>query len=69
MYDVVKKFTFSISSPDEFLLRISAESPYTLQWALLSPKIAPSHGGSGPHLICDSLSQSEPETQTASLSV
>jgi len=26
----------------------TAESPYTLQWATLSPKIAPSHGGSGP---------------------
>jgi len=24
-----------------------AESPYTLQWATLSPKIAPSHQGSG----------------------
>jgi len=24
------------------------ESPYTLQWATLSPKIAPYHGGSGP---------------------
>jgi len=27
---------------------LMAESPYTLQWALLSPKIAPTHGGSGP---------------------
>jgi len=26
----------------------TAESPYTLQWATLSPKIAPSHGGSEP---------------------
>jgi len=28
--------------------QLTAESPYTLQWAPLSPKIAPSHGGSGP---------------------
>jgi len=25
-----------------------AESPYTLHWAALAPKIAPSHGGYGP---------------------
>ena len=25
--------------------QLTAESPYTLQWATLSPKIAPSHGG------------------------
>ena len=28
--------------------QMTAECPYTLQWAPLSPKIAPSHGGSGP---------------------
>ena len=28
----------------------TAESPYTLQWATLSPQI--SYGGSGPHLTC-----------------
>jgi len=27
--------------------QLTAESPNTLQWAPLSPKIAPSHGGSG----------------------
>jgi len=30
--------------------QLTAESTYTLQWATLSPKIAPSHGRSGPHL-------------------
>jgi len=33
------------------------------------PKIVHFHGGSGPHLIYDSLGQSEPTTQTASPSV
>jgi len=33
------------------------------------PKIAPFHGGSGPYLLHDSLSQSKPTTQTASRSV
>jgi len=28
--------------------QVTAECPYTLQWTPLSPKIAPSHGGSGP---------------------
>jgi len=28
--------------------QLTAESPYTIQWANLSPKIALSHGGSGP---------------------
>jgi len=36
----------SISSATS--VQLTAESPYTLQWASLSPKIAPSHGGSGP---------------------
>jgi len=36
---------------------------YTLQWAALSPKIAPSHGGSGPH---GSLGPAESTTQAAS---
>jgi len=31
---------------------VTAECPYTLQWAPISP-IAPSHGGSGPHLTHD----------------
>jgi len=29
----------------------TVECPYTLHWAPLFPKIAPSHGGSWPHLI------------------
>jgi len=28
--------------------QVTAECPYTLQWVPLFPKIAPSHGGSGP---------------------
>ena len=43
--------------------------PYTLQCAPLSPKIAPSHGGIGPHVRHDSLDPSEPTDQMASLSV
>ena len=39
------------------------------QWATLSPKIAPSHGGSGHRLIYDSLGQSESTIQMASWSV
>jgi len=45
---------------------LTTERPYTLQWARLSSKIAPSHGGSGTHLIHDSLGTSKPITQTAS---
>jgi len=45
--------------------QLMAESPYTLQWATLSHKIAPSHVGSGPHLIHDSLGHSEIRIQTA----
>jgi len=37
-----------------------------LQCALLSPKIAHSHGGSAPHLTHESLGPSEPTIQTAS---
>ena len=40
-----------------------AEILYTLQWATLSPKIAHSHGGSGPHVTDDSLIHSEPTIQ------
>jgi len=46
---------------------LTAESLYTK--VTLSSKIAPSHGGSGPHLIHDSLGQSEQTLQTASRSV
>ena len=56
-------------SVQPFFAEIMAESSCTLQWALLSPKIAPSHGGSGSHLIQDSLFASKPTTQTASPSV
>jgi len=31
--------------------QLTAEGPYTVQWATLSPKITPSHGGSGPPSI------------------
>jgi len=38
--------------------QLTAERPYTLQLAAISPlKIAPSHGGSGPRLIHGSISQ------------
>ena len=48
---------------------LTAESPYTLQWVPLFPKIVPFHGESGPHLTHDSLGPSEPTNQTASLSI
>ena len=43
-----------ISFGSAVFAQLTAESPYTLQWAPLSPKTAPSRGGSGPHLIPDS---------------
>jgi len=46
--------------------QLTANSPYTLHWAPLSLKIAPSHGGSGPHLIIIPLARSESSTQMAS---
>jgi len=47
--------------------QLTAESAYTLQWATLSPKIAPSRGGDWhPRLFHDSLRQTEPTIQTAS---
>jgi len=46
------------------------ECPYALQWDAPFPsKIAPSHGGSGPHLIHGSLGPTESSMQTASRSV
>jgi len=45
-----------------FFAQLTAESPYTLQWAPLSLKIALSHGGCGPHLRHDSLGPSESTT-------
>jgi len=44
--------------------QLTAESPYTLQCATLSPEITPSHWGSGPHQIRDSLGHSEITIQT-----
>jgi len=41
--------------------QLTAESPYTLQWASLSPKLPLSIGESGPHLMSDSLAPSEPQ--------
>jgi len=47
------------STDSAISVQLMAESPHTLQWATLSPKIAPSDGGSGPHLIHDSLRRAE----------
>jgi len=41
--------------------QLTADSPYTLHWAPLSLKIAPSHGGSGPHLIMVPLAHPSPQ--------
>jgi len=50
--------------------QLTAESPYTLQWATLSYKITASLGGIyRPHLIHGSLGPLESLTQTASRSV
>jgi len=46
--------------------QLTAVSPYALQWATLSPKVAPSH--LYPHLIHDSLGESQRTIQTASWS-
>ena len=40
--------------------QLTAESPYTLQLAPLSPKVAHSHGGIWTHLIYDSLDNPSP---------
>ena len=50
------------------LAQLTAESLY-LQWVLLSSKIAPTHGGSGPYRIHGSLGSPKSSTQTASGSV
>jgi len=49
--------------------QLTAECPCTLQWATLSPKIAPSRGDQDPHLFHDSLNQTKPAIHTASRSV
>ena len=46
--------------------QMTAEFPYTLQWAALSHQNCPFHGGPGPHLIHGSLGQPESSNQTAS---
>jgi len=53
-----------------FFAQNTVQYPYILQWdAPSSVKVAPSHGGSGPHLIHGSLGLLESTTQTASRSV
>jgi len=51
--------------------QLTAESPYTLQWATLFPKLPLLMRGvlAGPHVIRDSLGQSESTIDTASRSV
>jgi len=49
--------------------QLTAESPYTLQWASLSPKLPLSIGDLDPHLLYDFSGQFEPVTQTVSPSV
>jgi len=43
--------------------QMMAESPYTLQWATLPPKLPLIIRGPGPHQINDSLAQSKPTIQ------
>jgi len=40
-----------ISIGSAVFAQLTADRPYNLQWAALPLKIAPSHQGSGPHLI------------------
>jgi len=49
--------------------QLTAESPYTLQWATHSTKWPHLMGDLDPHLTHDSLSQTKPPIQTASQSV
>jgi len=49
--------------------QLTAESPYTLQQAPLSPKLPLLTGGDRPHLTQDSFNPSKPIIQTASWSV
>jgi len=49
--------------------QVTADCSYTSQWAPLSPKIAPFHRGSGPHVTHDSLGPSEHTNQKAPPSV
>jgi len=49
--------------------QLAAGSAYTLQWVPLSTRIAPSNGGSGPHVIHGSLGPPEFWTQTTTRSL
>jgi len=50
--------------------QLTTESLYTLHWLPLSPLIiAHSHGGSGPHLVRDSLGPPKLTSHTLSRSV
>jgi len=49
--------------------QLTAESPYTLQWATLSPKLALLMGDLDPHLIHNSLGYSEITVKMASWSI
>jgi len=46
--------------------QLTTESPYTLQWSTLSPKLPLLMGDLKSHLIYDSLGEFEPTVQTAS---
>jgi len=54
-----------ISIDSAVFAQLMANSPYSLHWGPISPKIATSHGGSGPHLTHDSLGPPKSSTQTA----
>ena len=58
-----------ISICSAIFAQFTAECRRACPGMFFSIKIAPSHGGSGPHLINDSLVQSKPMIQTASRSV
>jgi len=59
-----------ISISSAIFAQATAECPYTLQWDTPSPlKIAPFHGGSGPHLIHGSLGPRKFSTQMVSRSI
>jgi len=58
-----------ISIGSAVFAQLTAERPYTMQWAALPPQNCPFHGGSEPNLIHDSLGPSEPITETAFRSV
>jgi len=46
-----------------FFAQVTAECPYTVQWAPISPQNFPFPWGSGPHLTHDFLGPFEPTTQ------